>query len=484
MKLKKVLSNIFAYLIVFAFMACSVHAAQSAVNLGTSGNFVILAKTGISTTGVTSIVGDIGVSPAAASYITGFELILDSSNQFAASSIVTGKVYAADYEPLTPTVMTAAISDMQTAYTDAAGRTLPDYNELGAGNIGGMTLAPGLYKWSTGVTIPTDVTLSGSSNDVWIFQIAQDLDISSGKQVILSGGARARNIFWQVAGQATLATTSVFNGNILSQTAIVLNTGSTLKGRALAQTAVTLDSNDVSLPAGLMSGSGLTSGTVNQKPIVKSNSSGSGEVDRANGQQPSSNEDKTILAVQNDSKNKILSVEKNQTDLGIGQELSEQIRERKEEIESGEYYGPLGQLMMVRQLAQNLKELRVNGVNAQTDLNITADTDSNGKTKLKVMLKNGQKVEIKIMPDTASENALAALGLKVCSPDKNCTIQLKDVGSGETEKIQYEVQLERHSRILGIFQKKMQVSVDVEAETGDARVHKPWWAFMAAEPSE
>ena len=244
------LSNIFVYLMVFAFMAFSAHAAQQAVNLGTAGNFVILTKSGISTTGTTSIVGDIGVSPIDSTAITGFGLIADSSNQFSTSSLVTGKAYAADYAPPTPTTMTTAVSDMQTAYTDAAGRTLPDATELGAGNIGGMTLAPGLYKWGTGVTIPTDVTLSGSSTDVWIFQIAQTLDISSAAKVILSGGAQAKNIFWQVAGQATLGTTSVFNGNILGQTAIVLNTGATLNGRALAQTAVTLDANAVTAPTG------------------------------------------------------------------------------------------------------------------------------------------------------------------------------------------------------------------------------------------
>ncbi|MCX6652634.1 MAG: ice-binding family protein [Methanomassiliicoccales archaeon] len=221
---------------------------QAPVDLGSAGNFVILAKSGISTTGTTSIVGNIGVSPAAASYITGFDLIMDSSNQFATSSLVTGNVYAADYAPPTPTVMTTAISDMETAYTDAAGRTLPDYTELGAGNIGGMTLVPGLYKWSSGVTIPTDVTLSGSSNDVWIFQIAQNLDISSATQVILSDDAQANNIFWQVAGQTTLGTTSVFYGNILDQTAIVLNTGATLNGRALAQTVVTCDANAITMP--------------------------------------------------------------------------------------------------------------------------------------------------------------------------------------------------------------------------------------------
>jgi hypothetical protein len=138
---------------------------------------------------------------------------------------------------------------MQTAYTDAAGRSLNAITELGAGNIGGMTLAPGLYKWGTGVTIPTDVTLSGGANDVWIFQIAQGLTVSSATKVNLSGGAQASNVFWAVAGATTIGTGAVFNGNILDQTAIVLNTGATLNGRALAQTAVTLDSNHVNIPA-------------------------------------------------------------------------------------------------------------------------------------------------------------------------------------------------------------------------------------------
>ncbi len=223
-------------------------AGPATVNLGSAGNFVILAKSGISTTGSTSITGDIGVSPITASAITGFGLTMDVSNTSSTSAQVTGKVYAADYTNPTPTTMTAAVSDMQTAYTDAAGRTLPTATELGAGNIGGMTLAPGLYKWGTSVTIPTDVTLSGGPNDVWIFQIGQNLTMSSATHVVLSGGAQAANIFWQVAGQTTIGTTSVFNGNILDQTAIVLNTGATLNGRALAQTAVTLDSNIVTKP--------------------------------------------------------------------------------------------------------------------------------------------------------------------------------------------------------------------------------------------
>jgi hypothetical protein len=224
-------------------------AGPAPVNLGTAGNFVILAKTEITTTGTTHITGDIGVSPAAATYIRGFDLIADSTNTFSTSSLVTGKVYAANYADPTPANMTTAVSDMETAYTDAAGRTLPDYTELYAGDVSGRTLVHGLYKWGTGVLITNvGVTLSGGENDVWIFQIAGDLTVDSTAIVTLSGGAQAKNIFWQVAGQATLGTTSQFKGIILCKTLIAAQNGATLTGRALAQTAVTLDANAITAP--------------------------------------------------------------------------------------------------------------------------------------------------------------------------------------------------------------------------------------------
>jgi Ice-binding-like/Putative peptidoglycan binding domain len=235
----------------FVVPMAALAAGPAAVNLGSAGNFVVLAKAGISTTGSTAIVGDIGVSPAAATSITGFALTLPAAGAFSTSALVTGKVYAPDYANPTPTTLTTAVLDVQNAYTDAAGRA-PTVTELGAGNIGGRTLVPGVYKWGTGVTIPADVTLSGAAGDVWIFQIAGNLTVSSGAKVVLAGGAQAGNVFWAVAGQTTLGTTSAFNGNILDQTAIVLNTGAQLSGRALAQTAVTLDSNMVTLPTSIV----------------------------------------------------------------------------------------------------------------------------------------------------------------------------------------------------------------------------------------
>jgi hypothetical protein len=234
-------------MVVLMIPASAVSQSPTLVNLRTAGNFVVLAKSGISATGTTSIVGDIGVSPIDHTAITGFSLILDPSGEFATSSLVDGKIYASDYAAPTPTLLTTAVSDMETAYTDAAGRT-PDYTELYAGDLTGQTLTTGVYKWGTNVLISAGgVTISGSPTDVWIFEIAGDLTVANTAIINLSGGARASNIFWQVAGQATLGTTSDFSGNILCQTQIAMQTGATFDGRALSQTAVTLDGNSIIL---------------------------------------------------------------------------------------------------------------------------------------------------------------------------------------------------------------------------------------------
>jgi hypothetical protein len=149
--------------------------------------------------------------------------------------------------------MTTAVADMEIAYTDAAGRTLPDFTEHGAGEIGGLTLVPGLYKWSSGVSISTNVTLKGTgkATDVWIFQIAGNMTQASGMNVILADGALAKNVFWQVAGGSgvTIGTGARFEGNILAITSIKLNTGAIANSRLLAQTAVTLDKSTVTPPA-------------------------------------------------------------------------------------------------------------------------------------------------------------------------------------------------------------------------------------------
>jgi hypothetical protein len=213
-----------------------------AVNLGVAGDFVILSKSGITDVYKSTVTGDIGSSP-----ITGAAIKLTCAE-------VAGTIYSVNAAgPLpcritNPSRLTTAVLNMQTAYTDAAGRTNPKFLNLGAGNIGGKTLTAGLYKFTTAVVIPTNITISGSSTDVWIFQVAGTLKMSSGVNITLAGGAQAKNIFWQTSGAVTLGTTSHFEGNILSQTAINLLTGASIKGRTLAQTAVTLQMNTVVKP--------------------------------------------------------------------------------------------------------------------------------------------------------------------------------------------------------------------------------------------
>jgi hypothetical protein len=219
----------------------------TSVNLGTAGSYVILAKSGVSTVPTSAITGNVAVSPAAATYITGFSLTSDSTNVFSTSPQVTGQLFASDYAVPTPSNLTTAVGDMQLAFTDAAGRP-PSVTELGAGNIGGMTITRGVYAWGTGLLISTDVTLSGTATDTWIFQIAQDLTVASATKIVLAGGALAKNVVWQVSGAVSLGTTSHFEGVVLSQTSITLDTGASINGRLLAQTAVSIDSSVVVAP--------------------------------------------------------------------------------------------------------------------------------------------------------------------------------------------------------------------------------------------
>jgi hypothetical protein len=234
-------SAVLAFCAAVTWSGTALAAGPAPVALGDAGFFVILSKAGIADVQASAVVGNIGVSPitGAADHLTCTE--------------VTGHVFSVDAAGPAPcnvvkaAVLTRAIGAMKTAYNDAAGRT-PDVTELGAGNIGGLTLKPGTYQWSSGLLIPTNLKLSGTARDTWIFQVAQDVNVASGTSVILTGGARAKNVFWQVAGQVTLGTTSHFAGVILTATQIAMKTGASINGRLYAQTAVSLEMNTVTAP--------------------------------------------------------------------------------------------------------------------------------------------------------------------------------------------------------------------------------------------
>ena len=212
----------------FTTGACS----QAALALGAAGNLAVLGGSTVTSTGATSITGDLGVSPGTA--VTGFP-----------PGLLVGAQHAGD------AMSALAIGDLTTAYNDAAGRTLCPMTV--AGNLGGQTLVPGLYKSTSSLEITSgDLTLDaqGDADAVFIFQMASTLTTTSGRRVILSGGARAGNVFWQVGSSATLGTASAFQGTILADQAITLGTGATLNGRALARIAgVSLDGNTVVAPA-------------------------------------------------------------------------------------------------------------------------------------------------------------------------------------------------------------------------------------------
>ena len=228
--------------------ALKVAKGPAPVNLGAAGDFVVLAKSGVATVPTSAVTGNIGVSPIDSTGMTGFSLNMDSTGIFATSSQVVGKAFGANYMSPTPSNLTTAVSAMEAAFTDAAGRPTPDFTELASGDVSGLILVPGLYKWGTGVMMSTDVTLKGSPTDVWIFQISGGITEASGVKVILAGGALPKNIFWQSFGAVALNTNAHFEGIVLSQTEITMATGASVNGRLLSQTAVTLDASTVKQP--------------------------------------------------------------------------------------------------------------------------------------------------------------------------------------------------------------------------------------------
>jgi hypothetical protein len=229
------------------------------VNLGSAANYAILTKTGVSTVPPSVVTGNVGVSPAARTYLTGWTLIAEPTDTYNTSTQVTapGKLYAADMVGGTTIAdLGAAVLDMGTAYTAAAAMApaggglmtaCPGVGAFSDINIG-AALGAGVYTCAVDVTIPGNLTLNGSASDVWVFQITGKLSQASATQVLLTGGALAKNVFWQVADVVTVGTTAHMQGVILAKTNIAMQTGSSVNGRLLAQTAVTLDAATVTAP--------------------------------------------------------------------------------------------------------------------------------------------------------------------------------------------------------------------------------------------
>jgi hypothetical protein len=238
---------------------CLTYTNMTAIDLGTAEDYAILSKAGISTVPNSTITGDIAVSPILAAAMTGFS----TDPMFTESTQITGKAFAPNYG--IGTVIAAqlgtAVLDMEAAYTEAAGRTNTDASRinLGAGLLGGALpggptapLTPGVYTFSTGVSLKGAIHFQGSPTDVFVIQIAQTLGLDTGYRVELDttsvGTPLAKNIFWVVAGAVTVGSTAHMEGIILCATAVTFNTGSSLNGRILAQTAVTLQSATITEP--------------------------------------------------------------------------------------------------------------------------------------------------------------------------------------------------------------------------------------------
>ena len=243
---EQILASLVLALVIMVPIGTLAAAGPAPVDLGSTAHFTLLSGAAITSTGGGIVNGDAGASPIAGSAIG------------LTAAQVHGTIYATDVNGpfgsvMNPALLTAAKGDLTAAFNDARDRTPVPVGpclDPGAGNIGGMTLGPGLYKFtSTALIMGTDVTLTGGPEDVWIFQIGTALTVGSGIHVNLAGGAQARNIFWQVGSSATIGTFAVFKGTILASQAITLDTSCTLEGRALASVAaITFNGASGSLP--------------------------------------------------------------------------------------------------------------------------------------------------------------------------------------------------------------------------------------------
>ncbi|KAJ7249633.1 hypothetical protein C8J57DRAFT_1356326 [Mycena rebaudengoi] len=224
--------------VLLATIGYSLAASPAPVLLGSARSFAILARSRVSTVPNSAITGDVGVNRATVASLSGFDLVQDASGQFWTSAQVNGRLMGSTDAPPTPSLLTSAVLDMQNAFADAMNRRNPDFFRLKNGRIGGSNLVPGIYKWTTGVTISSGITLTGGPADTWIFQISGSLNQAANVEITLVGGALPQNIFWAVAGTVTLNNNTIFQGNILAKTNVDIGINSVDNGCIYAQTSV------------------------------------------------------------------------------------------------------------------------------------------------------------------------------------------------------------------------------------------------------
>jgi hypothetical protein len=231
---------------VLTFTTAGTKEAITPVLLRDAGDFAILAKSTIINNPNSAVTGDVGIYPAAKTYIAGFYLI--DREAYSSSTQVTGKIYSSDMATNTAINLMSAVNSMSLAYDDAETRTSPDFFNLDEGTVGSKILTQGVYKWTSSLKLVNAITLSGGRDDVWIFQIDGDLLVKQDVTIILANGAQAKNVFWQVKGEAVAESNAHIEGNILSRQGILLGDGATLNGRALSQTGIILSGNKIVKP--------------------------------------------------------------------------------------------------------------------------------------------------------------------------------------------------------------------------------------------
>jgi hypothetical protein len=230
--------------ITLAFLlAALVNGAQDdtePIDIGTAANYVLLAKTGVTGGANCVITGDMGVSPAAASTMTGFALAMATNGQHSTSAMVDGNVMAASYAGECAAALTKATDDVMTAYVDASTRKA---TATKGAALGGLTLEPGVYVYGAAVSIASDLTFDGGIDDVWIIYSAAAINVAASVDIILEGGAQAKNIFFSGATTMGIGANASIAGILLFKTTIAFGADSSLNGRAFSQTAITLGAN-------------------------------------------------------------------------------------------------------------------------------------------------------------------------------------------------------------------------------------------------